>query len=424
MPVENDLLTAGQVLELVADDAEMHSAISRSVKEWSDFTRAFHQPALRRNGFLAVAVRRENDRLVPVGVRVEKIAGDRIIGKRVENRLVETIDRPMEISLSNVIDWRYIDTLECEGGTLYRLLLSRQIPMFQGKIEDHQAFIIEREEEYDREFRRLMRDIANLRYNEVEQCLDQHPEWASRWMKMPFFFHQFRQRKVALYPQTPGSYGAAFGDRRMMELLNRLGALNYKSETVLGPLFAACHVGNEETTRYLCEQGYDTNARDFDGVPLLHSVLQQFATPQIVETLVRYGANPNDKDTRDQNAAFLVLDRDVARELIRSDVDLGTVNKNGESCTQKQLRFGNRDIARLFMEHGAPRVKNPSLYPNEFDLSRGRKVLEDYMSKQSDEAYQRYKHLTEMDYGHVLPIPYIDLQRRNQTKNRKSNSSD
>ncbi len=78
-------------------------------------------------------------------------------------------------------------------------------------------------------------------------------------------------------------------------------------------------------------------------------VLEQFATPQIVETLVRGRANPNDKDTRDQNAAFLVLDRDVARELIRSDVDLGTVNKNGESCTQKQLRFGNRDIARLFM---------------------------------------------------------------------------
>ncbi len=32
------------------------------------------------------------------------------------------------------------------------------------------------------------------------------------------------------------------------------------------------------------------------------------------------------------------------------------------------------------------------------------------MSKQSDEAYQRYKHLTEMDYGHApLPIPDIDL---------------
>ncbi len=106
--------------------------------------------------------------------------------------------------------------------------------------------------------------------------------WIKEWSDFNRAFHQFRQRKVGLCEQTPASYGAAFGDRKMLALLNRFDALKYESETVLGPLFAACQVGN-------------------------------------------------------------------------------------------------RNIARLFMENGALRVENAALLPNEFDLSRGRKVLGNYM---------------------------------------------
>jgi len=419
----SQFLSSEEVCQRLVKDDKLTRAIRSVITSWPGFVNAFRRPSKHRGGFLVTVIQNEGDQLVPLGIEVRKIEGTKIYGLAVPNRLLAHFGNEISCDTANVVDWRYIDTFECEGGYVYKELYARQTGLVRNKLSIHEVqndcnsqdahlpecmpFILVRKERVSLDLRNFMRDIANHRYEKVETSLQKRHDWRTKTLKMPTYFSTIRGRELGLEQTCAGHYGAMFGDERMLSILRKHRALEYQLE-VPGPLFAASRIGNEETTNYLCSLGFKANQRHDDGTPLLHQAMDGFATPRIVAVLISEGADVNDVDKHNCNSVFFARDTEIATELLRHGVDLTLLYYERETCVQFHLSLGREELARFLVRRGAPREDCPEAFLREADLSIGRAELLNYAKNElSENEHGSLKDFFAMDYGYVLPVEFL-----------------
>jgi hypothetical protein len=114
-------MTRDEITALVSD-TKISEELARFEQNWVGFRSAFETMAPSCRDFIVVVAHESEGKLYPIGIQVEKIDGDEIIGHCFENRLQRKIGRVVRVSVEQVIDFRYTRSYLLQEGGLYRLL--------------------------------------------------------------------------------------------------------------------------------------------------------------------------------------------------------------------------------------------------------------------------------------------------------------
>lgn len=149
-----------------------------------------------------------------------------------------------------------------------------------------------------------------------------------------------------------------------------------KAYNGISPLHAAVDTGNIEIAQYLLDHGAKTNMRDFlKRTPLM--MMDEDATPEMFELLVRYGAKVNLTDKEKNNVLHHFAAMYNAGELIGRIAAYGApvnaVNKEGKTPLMIAAENGNRTVAKALLEAGAdPNLLNDG--DSAWDLADDREI--------------------------------------------------
>jgi hypothetical protein len=396
----------------LSQDEEACRKIDESRETLPDFVRAFERRAIRQVGFVVTVMYRESGHLIPVGILLERVAGDTIYGRRILNDLVVEAQEAVTCRADQVVDWRYEDTFELEGGSLFRLIYHRQPWAVQGRIGEKQSFLIDWYDKNavgepivkDAQFLELFRDVANLRHSEVERMLKADPSLHQREGYIPVPEGAIRSR---LGPRTVSRIAAELADAKMIQLLDRLDILRNDTERE-GLLCRAAGSGNLEACRAMLELGFDVNASDeeYQGTALMSAVAWDHGN--VVSLLLEYGADCNRLDYLGTTALFDARSVAAAKQLLAAGARIDVLDSEGRSCVQRHLERGRIDIVDLLVEHGAKRDTSWELGLTEDQVrARGAEFLSSGLRDINPQAADDYELSQSVGYGCILPIRSI-----------------
>lgn len=130
-----------------------------------------------------------------------------------------------------------------------------------------------------------------------------------------------------------------------------------KSYDGLSPLHAAVQNGNVEIARFLLERGAKVNIRDFEKrTPLM--MLDEDATPEMLQLLLSFGAKPKLIDKEGNNAlhhaaAKFGFDEELIRSLALSGVNVDAANKEGKTALMIAAEENSTDVVAALLQSGA-----------------------------------------------------------------------
>jgi len=152
---------------------------------------------------------------------------------------------------------------------------------------------------------------------------------------------------------TPFWYAARFGHKDVAELLIDKG----DDVKVLPPflLHSVCSGGHRDLAELLIKKGANVNSEAWDDAPSLYAVWNDH--PDVLELLLSYGANPDEKDRKDWSLLHYAAgsgSTDMTRLLLDKGAD-PNVKTNGGLQTPLHISVvaGNKEIAELLISHGA-----------------------------------------------------------------------
>lgn len=164
-------MTRDEVSALVSDE-KISEELGRLEQTWERFKCAFDKQTPSCRDFVVVVAHESNGKLCPIGVQVEKIEGDSIIGYCFENQLSRKIGRVVSVSKENVIDFRYTRSYLLQEGGLYRLLEVRLSAPSRRYIDECTSFYIQVPEECNIQDFTLLRSVEEAKSNQelLEIC--------------------------------------------------------------------------------------------------------------------------------------------------------------------------------------------------------------------------------------------------------------
>lgn len=131
-PDTMQIATVDEVRAAMKPFPKWQKALDNSRATLEEFIDVLKQPRGKvQKDFIVAAFSRNGDVFVPFGVSVERIVGQRLIGKIVSNRLDVVESNPIEIDVSSIVDWRYIDTWELFGARLFLTMFHDQTETVQ-----------------------------------------------------------------------------------------------------------------------------------------------------------------------------------------------------------------------------------------------------------------------------------------------------
>lgn len=385
-------------------DERVCDAIQASRESFVSFCTRFAARKPGQDNFLAVFLENRGNFFVPVGILVESIRGDRILGRRVSNRLEPLDDGPASCERRDIIDWRYIDTYEMEGGALYRKIFSLQPERVQTTIRDVLPFLISRESEDPGELRDVFRSIAHHDVSVVRDLISRGIEPANLLSRMPVRCFG-RARRVALVDISIPEYAAMYGDAATIDILHQNGCLDEMSGR--SPLLIdASFQGNTQVVQRFLELGYSADAVGmFRETALFQAV--KWGHHLIIDCLIRGGADVNFRNVREQTPLFHAASAEVAGRLIEAGADVNASSDTGETPLATHWRNGRWDVVKLLIELGASdqgaggEIASPGLAGvRELGVAQLNRSNAEQMLKELDLAMS-------IDFGFVLPVEEI-----------------
>jgi hypothetical protein len=329
------------------------AAIMQSRESLDDFVTTFRHPARTQTDFMVVILQEEQDAYVPVGILLDGIDQGTFSGRRVANTLTAQPTEHITCRAADIVDWRYVDTLEMEGGALYRELYARLPSRTKFAIRDKQPFVIARDNEremIDTSTLHMFRDLAHGRCDRVEG-LHTSRDLGTSGMRAPMPVLTFDiGRKVIIYPVTVPEYAAMYGNARIIDGLYSRGVL-YDKPGDFSPLAESCLAGNIETTERLLELGFDVDA--LNGAPLHNAVAGNHV--DVVLVLVRKGVDVNVRGVRNETPLFHARSVEVAKALIEAGADVNAKDDAGVTCLDSHL-FHSRNAMTFEREHSIVRL--------------------------------------------------------------------
>lgn len=180
------------------------------------------------------------------------------------------------------------------------------------------------------------------------------------------------------------TYAAGCNLELTRQLLNKGADPNFRSETPDGlrtPLHAAAAAGQVDIVRLLLSRKVDVNVRSPGAgrvkhgelalqnlTPLMLAVVQ--GSPELIQTLLDAGADPNRRDGRGMSALMLAVASDThqlksVELLLARGADVGIRSEAGETALDWARRTGRTSTIRLLEKHGAKSSAAPAVVAEE-----------------------------------------------------------
>lgn len=157
------------------------------------------------------------------------------------------------------------------------------------------------------------------------------------------------------------------GDRvRVSKLINEGANVNYRnSDGQASALDCAVIVGKVELVNLLLDNGADVYGKTGNGYTALMVASRQFLNdPDIVDTLIRHGADVNAKSSIEQwtplllAAANVPINERVVTILIQSGARVNDSNALGWTALMYAAEFGSSELVHCLLKNGAdPRLR-------------------------------------------------------------------
>ncbi len=154
-PMENSFVTGDVVLNLLAKDKGLVTAIEASRKSLAEFTQRLASHTKRYRDFVVVGVRQTPKGSEPVGLLVDRFENGRFYGSEFANIRHIHYVKGKESSMPSecVIDWRYTDRFVLQGGFVYQELLRRLDKETQSRSFTYNTFASSRTSDGQRKLR-------------------------------------------------------------------------------------------------------------------------------------------------------------------------------------------------------------------------------------------------------------------------------
>jgi ankyrin repeat protein len=261
----------------------------------------------------------------------------------------------------------------------------------------------------DVEFRDFLRDIANLRYAEVERKLRANPDLGRRKAKAPVRDSYASPRVVLRLASVP-LFAGELGNARMVNLLHSLGALT-EDRGGYPPMESAACAGNLETVQCMLDLGFDPNVVSYANRSPLDGAVG-LDREDVVALLLAHGADCNKRDNNGQTPIFRAQSTGVARRLLDAGARVDIEDERGSTPVRHQLEHGRVEIADLIMRDGAEPEPDAPLGLNEKQtMERGAASFREYLGTTSQKQLRDWDEQLGTNFGCVLPVTDIKIER-------------
>lgn len=136
-------------------------------------------------------------------------------------------------------------------------------------------------------------------------------------------------------------------DLSLVETMLKNGEMKKASRS---PLFAAVAGKQKEMVELLLRYGADVNTGVKEGSPLLLTVRDK----DILKLLLEHGADPNVKDRKGDSLLWYVCyDSELAELLLRRGADINIKNRHGRTVLHLASRYARDEVVKWLLTHGA-----------------------------------------------------------------------
>lgn len=399
------------IVDKLSNDKDLVAAIHRSTGRLDEFREAYVHRHRWQDQFLATVVVQEQGELRPLGILITDLTESGVRGRIIRNGRFLVTNDVASCSWTEIIDWRYRDVMELKGGDVFRFLYARASPVEKRAAEERMPILLRTDDSSYPKLRRVRQGIARGRNLLWQACAEEIKDEVYRSV-VPR--HEFDRR--ACFPREDdfslGELICLLGNEEAVQLAIQKKLLKEEVRQEYSPLEYACLSGNVEAAKVLLEAGYSA---DFvDGASFAPVLLTASASgsAELVELLIKHGADVNSVDILGRTAIFLAPIKDVASSLVRHGADLHLRDARGGTASGYALEEERFDVVAYLKERGAPAVSagvndEASLISNN-DLIE---LLEDSVVGFSGSDRADFIEMLSIDYGAVLPTRCLGGQQ-------------
>lgn len=384
--------------------AQYWEGISHSRNTLSQFTTAFQTKTKSQSRFMVCGLEKQGNRLIPVGILVDRIEEDTFYGTRIENDSKSRHPlQPAQIEMRYVVDWSYVELWELQGGRFWkdaygRLSQDRQVAVMQYIYPICQLKPHPEQTELQR---KLLKSIIESEYE----------QFAVLWEELGC------PETIPMTRYDVESDWTGHGTGHVSELVFQYSSIDLIRKAFLHNLkisedamLTAAYVNRPDVFDFICEFGVSPHFEDWMQQTPLHLAARfgnEYAAKQLVEMKVNINAQDNGGNTplhEAANAKIFSLLLDAGAEVhIKTNSPV-----EPQDPIEVHIQEGRIDILEECERRGlvspgfVSRMRgNPSL------LEKGSAAIAEFEDSIGSETYDISKSFRA---GPVLPFDFIDAK--------------
>ncbi len=336
--------------ELIASSSDEN--LQRVLKglKLEEFRESFLRRSEQQTDFCIVVAERIGGKAIPYGLAVQSINADSITGELFANEMPRRKIKTIQVSVSNVLDVRFIDCGILQLGETYRYLLATLPPPQSRFLQEHRSFIVTDDNTVNQALALLRNDNASTLDFDL---------WKVRKFcaAVPGYRIPGHHVWYSAHNLTIQELNAIYGSGRSTQKLADASLISAK-ENAEDLLFMSTCTGNLEVVAKLIELGASCDKVDAETglTPLIASINDNEL--DLARLLLRNGANPNTENYSGRTALYFCASPEAVRLLANNGTNLQHEDADGLSPLDKFHQDGNSEICDLLLSMGARSRKN------------------------------------------------------------------